>query len=71
MQIKKIVQVFLKFYYIHTFHQMMEGAGFFLSKLFYYNTYRQLKCAGVVYDCVTLCFVIHAFYFLNYLFVRF
>jgi hypothetical protein len=30
MQMKKNVQVFLKFNYIHTFHHLMEDARFYL-----------------------------------------
>jgi hypothetical protein len=41
----------------------MEATRFFLSKFFYCNTWKQLEFARVTYDCVILCFVIHAFIF--------
>jgi hypothetical protein len=41
----------------------MEGARFFLSKFFYCNIRKQLKFAGVVSNCVILCFTIPAFCF--------
>ncbi len=56
---------FLKFNYIRTFHHLLEGAGFFWSKFFYCNTWKQFLFIGVVCDCVILCFVIPAFCFLN------
>jgi len=59
----------LKFNYIRTFHHLLEGAGIFLSNFFYCNTLEQFMFIGVVCDFVIWCFVIPAFYFLNFHFL--
>jgi hypothetical protein len=61
MKIKKIIQVFLKFNYIHNFHHLMEAMRFFFSNFFYYNTSKQLEFIGVTFNCVILCFAIPTF----------
>jgi hypothetical protein len=66
MQIKNCTRFFWS-NYIRNFHHLMKVSGFFLSKCFYCNTWRQSEFARVTYDYVILCFAIPAFYFLNFL----